>query len=152
MSRKFMITMALTAILVLVFSVGVFAKGPNPANANTQTMGNSQQMQQLHDGTNGDCDLFVDENEDGVCDNALLDGTGLQTGVAAQQAVRAQSSLNVNQAVGGQNLSGDFIDADGNGTCDNFVDADGDGVSDIAPKDGTGSQYNRSTRAKGNNR
>ena len=32
-------------------------------------------------------------------------------------------------------------DLDGDGVCDNWVDADGDGVNDIAPQDGTGSQY-----------
>ena len=38
----------------------------------------------------------------------------------------------------------EFIDADGDGLCDSFVDADGDGVNDAAPRNGSGSQFNRS--------
>ena len=45
-------------------------------------------------------------------------------------------------------------DLNGDGVCDTWVDVDGDGINDIAPQDGTGSQYgqrgaNRQAMANG---
>jgi hypothetical protein len=80
----------------------------------------------------GACTEFVDADGDGVCDNALQDGTGAAYG----RSVRG----------GGQGLNGgdSFVDADGDGQCDLWQDADGDGANDSAPQDGTGSQNGRS--------
>ncbi len=93
MSRKLIITLALSLVLVLVFSIGVFAQGPNPANSQNGTaVGNSaQQMQRIQDptlnstGDLGTCVNFVDADEDGVCDNALLGGVGSQVGTMSRQ-------------------------------------------------------------------
>ena len=156
MSRKLMITLALALVLVLVVSVGVFAQGPNPANSqNDSAVGAStQQMQRIQDptlnptGELGTCVNFIDEDGDGVCDNALLGGVGGQVGTMSRQNLQANSQ----SALGGQGLSTDFVDANGDGACDNFVDADGDGISDIAPQDGTGSQFGQASQGRGRNR
>ena len=156
MSRKMIITLALSLVLVLVFSIGVFAQGPNPANSQNGAAAGigTQQMQRIQDptlnatGELGTCVNFIDEDGDGVCDNALLGGVGGQVGTMSRQNLQANSQ----SALGGQGLGTDFVDADNDGACDNFVDADGDGISDIAPQDGTGSQFGQASQGRGRNR
>jgi hypothetical protein len=134
MTRKLMVTVVLALVLVLSVSAAVFAYGPGPTNA------------QAGSGT-GVCTEFVDENGDGVCDNAALNGSGAQSGIMARRGGQSQM-------LRGQGLGADFVDADGDGQCDSFVDADGDGVNDLAPKDGTGKQFGqgRGGRGQGRNR
>lgn len=142
MSRKLMVTLALALVMVLSVSAAVFAQGPGPAN----TQG-GQQMWQQQDGTGlGTCTDFVDEDGDGVCDNALMDGTHAQAGMMARRGGQSQMQ---GQMLRGQGLGEDFVDANGDGVCDLFVDADGDGINDAAPQDGTGKQLGRSQGMRG---
>jgi hypothetical protein len=166
MSRKLMITTVLAMVMVMALGMAVYAHGPGPMNGQSGAAGDgatmqayqggAQQMQHLRDGSNGDdsngegvCDDFVDEDDDGVCDNALMDGTGQGAGTMTRQGVRASQGMQANRAAAGmgqglgQNLGTDFVDADDDGTCDNFLDEDGDGISDSAAQDGTGSQFGR---------
>ncbi len=77
----------------------------------------------------GQCVNFVDENGDGVCDNAgrqaaPRDGTGNQYGAGQRQAGQGA----------GQGGNGAFVDADGDGACDNLG-------QNVPPRDGTGRQH-----------
>lgn len=166
MSRKLMISTVLAMVMVLMVGVAVYAHGPGPVNSQAGAaagepaafqgqMGGGQQMLQLHDGTNGTCDDFVDEDGDGVCDNAPLDGTGAGIGAMTRQGFRANNQAAAGmRGQGGQGLGAAFVDADGDGVCDNFLDEDGDGISDIAPRDRSGSQFGqgRGSRGHGRNR
>ena len=80
----------------------------------------------------GQCVNFVDENGDGVCDNAgqqaaPRDGTGSQYGAGQRQA-----GTGAGQGAG-QGGNGAFVDADGDGACDNLG-------QNVPPRDGTGRQ------------
>ncbi len=100
MSRKLMVTLVLALVMVLSVSAAVFAQGPGPAN----TQG-GQQMWQQQDGTGlgtGTCTDFVDEDGDGVCDNALMDGTHAQAGTMARRG--GQSQMQQSQKLQGQGL------------------------------------------------
>jgi len=111
MSRKLITVLALTLVLTLGVAFTAMAQGNGPGT-----------------GLNGDCinGVFVDEDGDGVCDNATQpqDGTGSQYG--RNNAANGAAMLGQNQTGGGLN----FVDENGDGACDLFVDADGDGISD----------------------
>src|SRR6056297_1432327 len=86
------------------------------------------------------CDEFVDEDGDGVCDNcegeglAPQDGTGNQYGRNGTDGT-VQGRGNGNQAKGAN--CDEFVDEDGDGVCDN---CEGEGLT---PQDGTGNQYGK---------
>jgi len=102
----------------------------------------------------GDCPIgeFVDEDGDGICDNALPEGScGFFGRRGMMQQGRSFFDRFGDGPMNGQGRMGrhssahhgegrHFIDADGDGICDNFVDEDGDGVCDTSPCDGTGTQ------------
>lgn len=85
--------------------------------------------------------LFVDANNDGVCDNT---GKAQKLGSKAGQGLRSGQGQGMNGSCGalGAGLcsnEGEFVDADGDGVCDNramkekgasFIDENGDGVCD----------------------
>jgi len=140
MSRKLMITLALALVLVLVVGIGVYAQGgPNstPSQNGSAFGTGTQQTLRIQDpaqNLSGDCVNFVDENGDGICDNALLGGAG------------SQSSF------GSQGFGTYYVDADGDGACDNFIDVDGDGIRDSVPQYGTGTQTGQAQQIRGRNR
>lgn len=132
MSRKLITVIALTLVLTLGVAVTAMAQGAGPGT-----------------GLNGDCPngVFVDENQDGVCDYATQpqDGTGMQYG-------RNSANRGAAMAGQGQTRTGiNFVDANGDGVCDNFVDADGDGVSDnrMGPQSHVGQGQGAMTRGHG---
>ncbi|MCI0512246.1 hypothetical protein L0128_03445 [candidate division KSB1 bacterium] len=105
---------------------------------------------------------FIDENGDGINDNALdADGDGIpngqdpdytkpQDGSGRQAGRKGQSGL-------GQYGPG-FIDEDGDGICDYYQDADGDGIPNCQdpdwtkPLNGTGNQHGKMKAGRqGNN-
>lgn len=140
MKRKFALAFLVASLLVLALAVTVMAQGAGPGPGTGL---------QAADGTclSGD---FVDEDGDGVCDNA---GTGMQAGAAnrwngdTDTGYGRQGMMSARRSMGdargmtsGQGMMGqDYADADGDGVCDHFVDEDGDGVCDNCPSGiGTG--------------
>lgn len=115
----------------------------------------------------GDCPAgeFIDEDGDGVCDNAPRDGNvGPNERRGMMQQGRTAFGRDMfsrfgdgpmngsgpmghhgtgHQGAGHQGAGPNFVDADGDGVCDNFVDEDGDGINDNAPRDGTGNRMGR---------
>jgi hypothetical protein len=103
MKRNF--ALAIVVALTLIFGIAVTASAqdataipPNPAG--TCANGN-----------------WVDSNNDGMCDNASRDSSGMQYGRRSSQGQ-------------GSGSSSGFVDENGDGLCDNFIDADGDGRCD----------------------
>lgn len=96
MKRKMTIALVLALVLILTIAVTVFAQGRGPANG--------------AQGQNADCLYgdFVDEDGDGVCDNAGQRGANQQSGRLNRQGVGGQSQAGPN-----------FADEDENGDCDN---------------------------------
>ena len=85
----------------------------------------------------GQCVNFVDENGDGVCDNAgqqagPRDGTGNQYGAGQRQGGMRMGQRQAGNGAG-QGGNGAFVDADGDGVCDNLG-------QNVPPRDGTGRQ------------
>jgi len=87
---------------------------------------------------------FVDENNDGINDNAPdADGDGVPNGQDPDYAGA--------KARKGDNAKG-FVDADGDGINDNAQDADGDGIPNgkdpdyVPPKDGSGAKRGSLTK------
>jgi hypothetical protein len=124
------------AVLAAGLSVGwAFAQSPqNPTDADTTTVApygqagqwqNDQAMQGQNQGRrgppadrrpgDGNRDNMVDEDGDGVCDNA-----GQSQGRRGPPADRQPGDGNRDN----------MVDEDGDGVCDNMIDEDGDGVCD----------------------
>jgi hypothetical protein len=81
----------------------------------------------------GVCDEFVDENNDGICDNRP----------EGHPLLRKDSEERVaggGYRAGGAGMRGAYGDADGDGLCDRtgepFVDENNDGICDNAPETG----------------
>lgn len=151
MNRKYGLIVGLAVILVLVFAVAVSAQGArgngqgqNQAQAGPRWQGSGPQgmMGNGYGPGAGECENFVDEDGDGICDLAAQDGTGQQYG-------RGMAHMAFQGRHGGRNWAQQrgmgqgqgFEDGDGDGVCDHFLDEDGDGINDAAPQDGTGNQY-----------
>ena len=77
----------------------------------------------------GQCLNFVDENGDGVCDNAGQQAAPRATAPAASRCAGQRQAGNG----AGQGGNGAFVDADGDGVCDNLG-------QNVPPRDGTGRQ------------
>ncbi len=79
---------------------------------------------------NTKCTIFVDEDEDGICDNC-----GIGFGFIDEDGDGICDNWNINTGRG-CGIGFGFIDEDGDGICDNcgiglgFIDEDGDGICD----------------------
>lgn len=96
---------------------------------------------------------FVDEDGDGICDNAPR--AGMNRAPRERSMIPQQRShfdrfgnkhMNGTGRMNSHSVGSRFIDADGDGVCDQFVDEDGDGINDNAPHDGTGNRFGRHDR------
>lgn len=151
MFRKMTISLIVAMVAILALAVAVSAQGRGPGagfnrdGAYAGTMGvRGQQMNDeagtqglmqqrfLHQKSDGTCANFVDEDGDGVCDNA------------GQQLDRVQ--MNGRQAgMAGRGMRGATTGQSGARSGDTMMQQFGDGVCDqeTPPRDGTGSQYGR---------
>ncbi len=86
--KKWMILAIAMLVMLAVLVPAAFAQGPVTTEAGPQTGYGAGQMTR-----SGECDNFVDEDGDGVCD---LAGTGQ-----------------------GQGSGDNYVDEDGDGVCDN---------------------------------
>lgn len=140
MFRKISFSVLIAVVALLVFAVAVSAQGrrdgPGPnadGNGRGQMYGWQQQNRELtgqpnmHRFNDGTCANFVDEDGDGICDNA---GTGAQLG--RMSAGGKFSSMNRGQGTGmGSGVDGQRLHRFGDGACD----------YETPPRDGTGNQY-----------
>lgn len=136
MFRKFSISLLIAVTALLVFAVAVSAQGRwNGAGPNQDGMRAGQmQSWRLQNGdettqpyvnrfNDGECANFVDEDGDGVCDNA---GTGAAFGPTGQRGMNRGPRSGM--AMG---ATGEPFHRFGDGTCD----------FGTPPRDGTGNQF-----------
>lgn len=127
MKRNFVIATLVALMLVTGLVVTASAQAAQPAPTTPATAGAC---------ANGN---WVDANNDGVCDNAPRDGSGMQFGQQNRQGMnRGQGQGMQAQGMQGRGMQGqgmqngqgagqgaNFVDADNDGTCDNFGTAQG---------------------------
>jgi hypothetical protein len=87
---------------------------------------------------------FVDENKDGVCDNAPRDGSGMQNGQGMNrgrgQGQGMQGSGMQNGQGQGMGQGANFVDENKDGVCDNFGTMQGSGRNGQGMRQGRGMQ------------